>query len=109
MTPFKTNISTSDYNQSAEYDEKLHYLRRSEGNWTILRAGFVIAQPEEGVLGSGAGDDTIFVLAGEARVSIPDARKPVVLRPGDFISFPKGTPQRWDIIEEFRAVFVYVE
>ena len=109
MIPFKTNVSTTDYVQSSDYNERHHYLRRSEGKWTVLRAGFVIAQPEEGVVGTGAGDDTVFVLAGEARVTIPDADQSVVLRAGDFVSFPRGVPQTWDIIEEFRAVFVYVE
>ena len=109
MKPFRTNLSTTDYVQSTEYNEKLHYLRKSEGNWTILRAGFVIAQPEQSVPGSGAGDDTVFVLAGEAHVTIPDEEEPVVLRQGDFVSFPRGVPQTWNIVEEFRAVFVYTE
>lgn len=107
--PFRTNISTTDYVQSAEHDEKFHYLRRSEGEWTVLRAGFVIAQPERGVVGSGAGDDTVFVLAGVAHVTSEGSDEPVVLRAGDFVSFPRGVPQTWDIIEEFRAVFVYTE
>lgn len=109
MLPFRTNVSTTDYVQSETNDEKHHYLRKSEGEWRILRAGLVIAQPEEGVVGSGAGDDNVFVLAGEAHVTIADSSEPIVLRPGDFVSFPKGTPQTWNIIEEFRAVFVYVE
>lgn len=109
MTPFRTNVATTDYVQSDEYDEKHHYLRRSEGSWSVLRAGFVVAQPEEGVAGSGAGDDTVFVLAGEAHVTVADSDEPIILRKGDFVSFPKGTPQTWNIVEEFRAVFVYVE
>ena len=109
MLPFQTNVSTADYVQSDDYDEKHHHLRKSEGSWSVLRAGLVIAQPEEGVKGSGDGDDTVFVLAGEAHVSVPDVDNPIVLRPGDFVSFPKGTPQTWNIIEEFRAVFVYAE
>jgi uncharacterized cupin superfamily protein len=109
MLPFKTTTATTDYVQSDEYDEKTHYLRKSEGSWSVLRAGMVIAQPEEGVESNGAGDDTVFVLAGEAHVRVADAEEPIVLKPGDFVSFPKGTPQTWTIVEEFRAVFVYVE
>jgi uncharacterized cupin superfamily protein len=109
MLPFRTSVATDEYVQSDEYDEKHHYLRKSEGSWSVLRAGLVVAQPEEGVIGSGAGDDTVFVLAGEAHVSVPDSDVPIVLKPGDFVSFPKGTPQTWNIIEEFRAVFVYAE
>src|SRR5579864_4158004 len=73
MLPFRTNVSTTDYVQSDAHDEKHHYLRKSEGEWRILRAGLVIAQPEEGVVGSGDGDDTVFVLAGEAHVTLPDS------------------------------------
>jgi uncharacterized cupin superfamily protein len=51
----------------------------------------------------------VFVLAGEAHVSVADSDEPIVLKAGDFVSFPKGTPQTWNIIEEFRAVFVYAE
>jgi quercetin dioxygenase-like cupin family protein len=109
MLPFRTDTATTDYVQSDEYDEKHHYLRKSEGTWSVLRAGMVIAQPEEGVESTGAGDDTVFVLAGEAHVEIPDSEQPIVLKQGDFVSFPKGTPQTWNIVEEFRAVFVYVE
>jgi ethanolamine utilization protein EutQ (cupin superfamily) len=109
MLPFKTNVATTEYVQSSEYDEKHHYLRKSEGSWSVLRAGFVIAQPEEGVAGSGEGDDNVFVLAGEAHVIVADSDEPVILRAGDFVSFPKGKPQTWNIVEEFRAVFVYVE
>jgi len=111
MTPtlFRTSLSTADYVQSSECDEKHHYLRRSEGSWTTLRAGLVVAQPEKGVVGSGAGDDTVFVLAGEAHVTVSGMEEPVVLKPGDFVSFPRGLPQTWDIVEEFRAVFVYAE
>jgi ethanolamine utilization protein EutQ (cupin superfamily) len=109
VLPFRTSIATADYVQSDEYDEKHHYLRKSEGSWSVLRAGLVVAQPEEGVVGSGDGDDTVFVLAGEAHVSLPDSDQPIVLKPGDFVSFPKGTPQTWNIVEEFRAVFVYAE
>jgi mannose-6-phosphate isomerase-like protein (cupin superfamily) len=109
MLPFQTSVATTDYVQSDEYDEKHHYLRKSQGSWSVLRAGLVVAQPEEGVAGSGAGDDTVFVLAGEAHVTIPDSDEPIVLKPGDFVSFPKGTPQTWNIVEEFRAVFVYAE
>jgi uncharacterized cupin superfamily protein len=109
MAPFKTNVSTTDYEQSSEYNEKLHYLRRSEGNWTTLRAGLVIAQPEKGVVSNGAGDDTVFVIAGEAHVTVEGSDEPIVLKPGDFVSFPRGLPQTWDIIEEFRAAFVYAE
>jgi uncharacterized cupin superfamily protein len=109
MQPYRTNLATKDYVQSQDHDEKHHYLRKSEGSWSVLRAGFVIAQPEEGVEGSGSGDDTVLVLAGEAHVTIADSPEPVVLTKGDFVSFPKGTPQSWRIVEEFRAVFVYVE
>jgi mannose-6-phosphate isomerase-like protein (cupin superfamily) len=109
MLPMKTNIATTDYVDSNEYDEKHHYLRKSEGNWSVLRAGFVIAQPEEGVAGSGAGDDTVFVLSGEAHVTVAGSADPIILTKGDFVSFPKGTPQTWNIVEEFRAVFVYAE
>lgn len=109
MTPFRTNVGTADYVQSDEHDEQHHYLRKSEGSWSLLRAGLVVAQPEEGVGGSGAGDDTVFVLAGEARVTVAGSDEPIILKEGDFVSFPKGTPQTWNIIEEFRAVFVYVE
>jgi hypothetical protein len=108
-TPFRTDISTTDYTQSSSHDEKHHYLRRSEGEWKILRAGFVVAQPERGVEGAGKGDDTVFVLAGEAHVTTEADPEPIVLKAGDFVSFPKGLPQTWDIIEEFRAVFVYAE
>jgi len=109
MLPFKTNVSTTDYQQSETYDEKHHYLRKSEGSWNVLRAGLVIAQEEQGVVGSGDGDDTVFVLAGEAHVTIPDADDPIILKAGDFVSFPRGVPQTWDIVEEFHAAFVYVE
>jgi quercetin dioxygenase-like cupin family protein len=109
MPPFKTNVATTDYVQSDDYDEKHHYLRKSEGTWSVLRAGLVIAQPQGGVPGSGAGDDTVFVLAGEAHVEVSGADQPIILRKGDFVSFPKGAPQTWKIVEEFRAVFVYVE
>jgi uncharacterized cupin superfamily protein len=109
MLPFRTSVASAEYIQSDEYDEKHHYLRKSEGSWSLLRAGLVVAQPEEGVVGSGDGDDTVFVLAGEAHVSVPDSDESIVLKPGDFVSFPKGTPQTWNIIEEFRAVFVYAE
>jgi uncharacterized cupin superfamily protein len=109
MLPFRTNVASAEYIQSDEYDEKHHYLRKSEGSWSLLRAGLVVAQPEEGVVGSGDGDDTVFVLAGEAHVSVADSDEPIVLKAGDFVSFPKGTPQTWNIIEEFRAVFVYAE
>jgi ethanolamine utilization protein EutQ (cupin superfamily) len=109
MLPYRTNMSTDDYVQSEAYDEKHHYLRKSEGSWSVMRAGLVIAQPEEGVYSEGAGDDNVFVLAGEAHVEIPDSEQPIVLKKGDFVSFPKGTAQTWNIVEEFRAVFVYVE
>jgi mannose-6-phosphate isomerase-like protein (cupin superfamily) len=109
MLPFRTNIDTTEYVQSETYDEMHHYLRKSQGSWSVLRAGFVVAQPEEDVQGSGEGDDNVFVLSGEAHVTIPDSREPVVLKKGDFVSFPKGTPQTWNIVEEFRAVFVYME
>ena len=109
MPPYRTSVATTDYVQSEEHDEQHHYLRKSEGSWSVLRAGFVIAQPEEGVEGSGAGDDTVFVLAGEAHVTVADSAEPIVLKQGDFVSFPKGMPQTWRIVEEFRAVFVYVE
>jgi ethanolamine utilization protein EutQ (cupin superfamily) len=109
MLPFRTNTAATDYAQSDTHDEKHHYLRKSEGSWSVLRAGLVIAQPEEGVEGSGAGDDTVFVLAGEAHVTVADQAEAIVLKPGDFVSFPKGTPQTWKIVEEFRAVFVYAE
>jgi len=109
MAPFKTNVATAEFVQSDEYDEKHHYLRKSEGTWSVLRAGMVIAQPEQGVPGSGAGDDTVFVLSGEAHVEVAGYEQPVILKKGDFASFPKGAPQTWKIVEEFHAVFVYVE
>ena len=47
MLPFRTNVSTTDYVQSDAHDEKHHYLRKSEGEWRILRAGLVIRDPFE--------------------------------------------------------------
>jgi quercetin dioxygenase-like cupin family protein len=108
MPVYKTSLSTAEYEPDLEHKEVKHYLRKSEPGERVLRAGFIIAQPEQGVPGSGHGDDNVFVLAGEAHVTMADGEK-VVLKAGDFASFPKGTPQTWDIIEEFKVVFVYVE
>ena len=108
MAIFATNLSTADFQPNPPHDERIHYLRRSSGSWTTLRAGMVIAQPEEGVVADGAGDDTVFVLEGVAEVRTADGEE-VTLRAGDFVSFPRGTPQVWDIKETFRAVFVYAE
>jgi len=31
-------------------------------------------------------------------VTIPDSPEPVALKKGDFVSFPKGTPQTWNMV-----------
>ena len=108
MAIFSTSTSTTDYVPHPTVKERSHYLRKSSGNWTTLRAGLVIAEPEEGVVGDGKGDDTVFVLEGVAHVRTEEGEE-IVLRAGDFASFPRGVPQIWDIKETFRAAFVYVE
>jgi uncharacterized cupin superfamily protein len=108
MPVYTTNTSTTDYTPHAEYREQVHYLRRSEGSWGLIRAGMVIAEPEENVIGDGKGDDTIFVLEGVAEVRTEEGEE-VTLRAGDFVSFPRGVPQVWNITETFRAVFFYAE
>jgi len=86
----------------------MHCLRKASGSWSTFRAGLVIAEPEEGVIGDGEGDDTIFVLEGVAEVRTEEGET-VTLGTGDFVSFPRGVPQTWDIKETFRAVFFYAE
>lgn len=108
MPIFATNTSTTEYEPHPSCNERSHYLRKSTGNWSTLRAGLVIAEPEEGVVGDGKGDDTVFVLEGLAHVRTADGEE-IVLKAGDFVSFPRGVPQTWDIKETFRAAFVYVE
>jgi uncharacterized cupin superfamily protein len=109
MAVFKTSLSTATFEPHPPYDEVTHYLRKTVGpDGRVLRAGFVIAQPEEGVLAEGAGDDTVFVLEGHAIVKTADGET-IDLLPGDYVSFPKGIAQEWHIVERFKAVFVYVE
>jgi uncharacterized cupin superfamily protein len=109
MPVYLTSLATAKYEPHPPNDEVTHYLRRSEGpDGRVLRAGFVIAQPETGVIGDGAGDDNVFVLEGHAIVRTADGET-THLRPGDFASFPKGLAQEWEIVEQFKAVFVYVE
>src|ERR1700683_3201282 len=72
MPIFATNVSTTEFTPHPKNDEHrnelVHYLRRSTGSWTTLRAGMVIAEPQEGIIGDGLGDDTVFVYEGVAEV-----------------------------------------
>jgi uncharacterized cupin superfamily protein len=109
MPVFKTSLETATYEPHPPYDEVAHYLRKSKGpDGRVLRAGFIIAEPQEGVLAAGDGDDNVFVLEGHAIVRT-DEGEVIDLRPGDYASFPKGISQDWRIVERFKAVFVYVE
>jgi mannose-6-phosphate isomerase-like protein (cupin superfamily) len=109
MPVFKTSLSTAVYEPHPPYDERAHYLRKSGGSGErVLRAGFVVAEVQDGVHSDGAGDDTVFVLEGRAVVHTADGEE-VQLSPGDFVSFPKGVAQVWTILERFRIAFVYVE
>ena len=109
MPVFKSSLATATFEPHPPNKEVTHYMRKSGGpDGRVLRAGIVIAEPEEGVVGDGAGDDTVFVLEGHAVVRTADGET-VDLRPGDFASFPKGLAQVWQIVERFKAVFVYVE
>jgi uncharacterized cupin superfamily protein len=109
MPVFRTSVDTDDYEPHPPYDERAHYLRKSSGpDGRVLRAGFVIAEVQDGVIGDGKGDDTVFVLEGKAMVTTAEGET-LELKPGDFVSFPKGVAQTWTIVERFKAAFVYVE
>lgn len=109
MPVFKSSLSTATFEPHPPHNEVTHYMRKSSGpDGRVLRAGIVIAEPEEGIEGDGGGDDTVFVLEGHAVVRMGDGET-VDLRPGDFASFPKGSAAVWQIVERFKAVFVYVE
>jgi ethanolamine utilization protein EutQ (cupin superfamily) len=109
MPVFKTSLATATYEPHPPYDERAHYLRKSQGpDGRVLRAGFMIAEVQDDVLADGLGDDNVFVLEGHAIVETGEGET-IDLRPGDFASFPKGVKQAWRIVERFRAAFVYVE
>jgi uncharacterized cupin superfamily protein len=112
MPIYTTTSSTNDYMPHPKNDEtrneSVHYLRRSTGNWTTLRTGMVIAEPQEGIVGDGLGDDQVYVLAGVAEVHSSDGET-LTLRAGDFISIPKGVATTWNIKETFHGLFTYVE
>jgi ethanolamine utilization protein EutQ (cupin superfamily) len=109
MSIFKANINTQDYEPHPPYKEKTHYLRKStDADGRVLRAGFLIADPEKDAPGDGAGDDNVFVIEGRAIIRT-DEGEVVEIGPGDFVSCPKGVKTHWEIVERLKVVFVYVE
>lgn len=109
MPVYKSNVASATFEPHPPFDEVSHYVRKWSGpGGRVLRVGFVIAQPQDGVVGDGAGDDNVFVLEGHAIVTTAEGEV-IDLRPGDFASFPKGVAQDWQIVERFKAAFVYVE
>jgi uncharacterized cupin superfamily protein len=51
------------------------------------------------------GDETFHLLEGRVRIEV-DGMPPVELRPGDIVSFPKGSSSTWTIHEEMKKFFV---
>lgn len=109
MQVYRDNLSDARYEPHPPLREQVHYVRKSGGDGErVLRCGFIIAEPQDGIPGDIAGDDQVFVLEGRAVIET-EAGDRIELVPGDLASFPKGLKATWQIIERFKAVFTYVE
>src|SRR5438105_3907622 len=107
MPLLRTNVEAEAYVPMPPYNERFHYLTQIGEQGRPFRAGFVIAEPETGVVDEDPVDGAIFVLAGEAHVETADGEV-AVLKPGDFVSFEQGVAQTWEIVARFKAAVFFL-
>ena len=109
---WKTHVDTTEYSEpmdlavvSGDPNLRIHALRDTHENGERVLAGIACVEPSVYRYELEA-DEVLYLMAGEIDVRIEPSGELVTIRPGDMVSFERGTVATWTIKEPVKELFV---